>query len=192
MMIKRVKFYINSLLGWWVRRQCSIKVGTGSLVGWWALRYTKIGKIVIGQNSIINCRIDFDSHNGCVQIGDRCYIGSSHLVCHTGITLEDDVIISWDVTIVDHDSHSVYLQNRLHDVSDWIQGKKCWDNVVIKPVHIEQGVWIGFGASILKGVTIGNGAVVAAQSVVTRNVPPFTVVAGNPARVVRELGDDER
>ncbi|MBV8923397.1 DapH/DapD/GlmU-related protein, partial [Bradyrhizobium sp.] len=55
------------------------------------------------------------------------------------------------------------------------------------PVVIADKVWIGFNASILKGVTIGEGAVVGACSVVTRDVPPFAVVAGNPARVIRTL-----
>jgi galactoside O-acetyltransferase len=190
--MKWLKYYINLIFRYVVGRQNSISIGVGAVVNYWNLRNTKNGRIVIGQDSIINCRIDFDHQTGCIQIGDRCYIGSSHLVCHTKIVLENDVIISWNVTIVDHDSHSIYMRHRKQDVTDWIKGEKCWNYVNIKPVYIEQGAWIGFGASILKGVTVGRGAVVAAQSVVTKNVPPFTVVAGNPARVVRELGEDER
>ena len=60
------------------------------------------------------------------------------------------------------------------------------------PVHIGHDAWIGCLVVILKGVTIGEGAVVGAGSVVSNDVPPFTIVAGNPARVVRELGPDER
>jgi acetyltransferase-like isoleucine patch superfamily enzyme len=59
-------------------------------------------------------------------------------------------------------------------------------------VKIEDKAWIGFNASILKGVTIGEGVVVAAGSVVTKSVPAWTVVAGNPARVTREIGAQER
>ena len=97
----------------------------------------------------------------------------------------DDVIISWGVTIVDHDSHALHWSLRKHDVSAWSRGEKDWTSVSISPVIIGSKVWIGFGASILKGVTIGEGSVVGAQSVVTRNVPPFSIVAGNPARVIR-------
>lgn len=57
----------------------------------------------------------------------------------------------------------------------------------MKPIVIEDKAWIGFDSTILKGVTIGEGSVVGAKSVVTRNVDPYTVVAGNPAKVVRKL-----
>jgi acetyltransferase-like isoleucine patch superfamily enzyme len=58
------------------------------------------------------------------------------------------------------------------------------DDVASKPVLIEDDVWIGFGAAVLKGVTVGRGAVVAARSVVTKDVPPYSVVAGNPAHPI--------
>lgn len=64
---------------------------------------------------------------------------------------------------------------------------KDWSNVPMKPIVIEDKAWIGFDSTILKGVTIGEGSVVGAKSVVTRNVDPYTVVAGNPAKVVRKL-----
>jgi galactoside O-acetyltransferase len=122
-----------------------------------------------------------------VSIGDRCFIGASVLVCHTNITLGDDVVISWGVTIVDHDSHSLNWDERKNDILDWAQGRKDWSHVAIAPVHIERRAWIGFGVSIMKGVRIGEGAVIGAGSVVTRDVPAYCVAAGNPARVVRQL-----
>jgi galactoside O-acetyltransferase len=64
--------------------------------------------------------------------------------------------------------------------------------VHLAPVKIQDKVWIGFNAIVLKGVTIGEGAVVGAGAVVTRNVPAYTVVAGNPARPIRELTPSER
>ena len=184
----------NALLGLLVRRCGNVVVGPGSSVRWWELRGLGGGCIQIGQNSIVRCRIKFDGPKGVVRIGDRCYLGASHLVCHTGITIGDDVIMSWGVTVVDHDSHSLLWEERQNDVSEWMRGVKRWDTVAISPVTIHAKVWIGFGASILKGVTIGEGAVVGAESVVTQDVPPYTVVAGNPARVLRRLnaGDTER
>ena len=182
-----IKAAVNALLGAVVRRGKSIDIGSDTLVNWVALKAAGGGSIRIGNRSIIHCRIDFDSPAGRVVVGDRCYIGASHLVCHTGISMGDDVIISWGVTIVDHDSHALDWAIRLHDVTDWACGDKNWDSVAIAPVTIGSRSWIGFGASILKGVTLGEGAVVGAKAVVTRDVAPYTVVAGNPARVVRRL-----
>ncbi len=104
----------------------------------------------------------------------------------------DDVLISWDVTIVDHDSHALDFANRSNDVENWLDGKKDWSHVAISPVTIGNKAWIGFGAAILKGVTIGEGAVVAARSVVVKDVAPWTLVAGSPARVIKELEPHER
>jgi acetyltransferase-like isoleucine patch superfamily enzyme len=61
--------------------------------------------------------------------------------------------------------------------------------VIAKPIAIERNVWIGAGATIIGGVTVGENSVVAAGSVVTRNVPPNTLVGGNPARVIRSIAD---
>jgi galactoside O-acetyltransferase len=73
-----------------------------------------------------------------------------------------------------------------------MSGKKVWTHVERQPVTIESKAWIGFNVIILKGVTIGEGAIVGAGSVVTKDVPPYTIVGGNPARVIREIPPDER
>ncbi len=142
----------------------------------------------VGAGSlVVPRRIDFDGADGVVSVGSRTFVGASHFVCRQAITIGDDVLISWNATIVDHDSHSIDWTKRSGDVTDWMQGMKRWDHVKVAPVTIGNKCWIGFGATILKGVTIGEGAVVGACAVVTRDVAPFTVVAGNPARVVRSL-----
>lgn len=178
---------IGLLLAPWVRQRTRLTAAADTRIRWWALRGMRGGEMSIGSGSIVNCRVLFDSPTGKIQIGQRCYLGASLLVCHTGITLGDDVIMSWGVTIVDHDSHTLDWTGRSRDVTDWMQGHKDWSRITVRPVHICDKVWIGFGASILKGITIGEGSVVAAQSVVTRDVPPFSLVAGNPARVIRDL-----
>jgi acetyltransferase-like isoleucine patch superfamily enzyme len=117
--------------------------------------------------------------NGLIAIADRVEIGN-------------DVMIAWGVTIVDHNSHSVRYSERKGDTEKWLLGTKDWASVKIAPVRIEDKAWIGFEAAILKGVTIGEGAIVAARAVVTKSVSAWTLVAGNPAKVVRELSADER
>ena len=177
---------INALASWSYWRYSKVTIGTNTHVDFWRLRGLN-GNLQIGRDGVIHCRVDFDYAGGFVRIGDRCYIGASHLVCHTGIDIGDDVVISWGVTIVDHNSHAVAWTGRQHDVSLWKQNKKDWTAVKIAPVRIGDKAWIGFGAAILKGVQIGEGAVVGAHAVVSRDVPPYAVVAGNPARVVQQL-----
>lgn len=186
-MIIRLGTLANDLVGLFVNRRIRISVGPNSMVRWWALRGSGAGQIVVGAGSMLRCRISFDHDRGAVKIGDRCFLGASHLVCHTGITIGDDVIMSWGVTVVDHDSHALAWKDRSRDISDWMQGIKNWDKVAVSAVTIKDKVWIGFGVSILKGVTVGEGAVIGANAVVTKSVPPYCVVAGNPARIVKRL-----
>lgn len=165
----------------------TVTVGEGSRLYRWRVAARAGNRLIVGKHSIVQCWIGFDAAQGTVTVGDRSYIGASHIVCHSSVTIGADVIISWGVTIVDHDSHSIHWHLRKADIEQWHQGRKSWEHVPVRPVVILDRVWIGFGASILKGVTIGEGAVIGACSVVTRDVPPYTVVAGNPARVVRQL-----
>ena len=181
---------INWLLAQVLQRSGNIEVGRNSRIRWWGLRGCARNRVRIGCNSIVQCRIDFENETGEVRIGDRSYLGASHLVCRSGITIGDDAIISWGVTIVDHDSHSPDWESRRHDVEDWMRGEKDWTRVAVSPVIICDKTWIGFGASILKGVRVGEGAVVGAKAVVTKDVPPYSVVVGNPGRVVRRLRED--
>ena len=89
-----------------------------------------------------------------------------------GITIGDNVFIAPKVNLVTL-NHS--LDPALRSAT------------VAKPIVIEDGVWVGIGATVLQGVTIGKNSVVGANSVVTRDVPPNTVVAGNPAKIVKKI-----
>lgn len=187
LVINRVSAFVNKLAGFLVALRTNVEIGKGTSVRWLRLG-ARGGTVRIGAQTIVHCRIAFDGP-GLVVIGSRCYIGASHLVCRTAITIGDDTIISWGVTIADHDSHAIDWSGRQHDVADWSVGHKRWDSVKVAPVHMGNRVWVGFGATILKGVTVGDGAVIAAQSVVTRDVPANVLVAGMPARVIRRVND---
>jgi acetyltransferase-like isoleucine patch superfamily enzyme len=178
---------VDSILGWRSRLSAAVKIGRGSSIAWRRIRNVKGNSLSVGENSIVHADIDFEEIGGEIRIGSRSFIGRSHLVCYRSLVIGDDVIMSWGVTIVDHDSHSVDWEMRRDDVRNWGKGQKNWKHVAHVPVVVKDKAWIGFNVSILKGVTIGEGAVIGACSVVTRDIPAYAVAVGNPARVVRSL-----
>jgi acetyltransferase-like isoleucine patch superfamily enzyme len=141
----------------------------------------------IGERSIIEASLLYDREGATISIGARTFIGGSMLVSAEQIQFGDDVLMAWGGTIVDHDSHSLDWKQRREDVAAWYEGRKDWTHVDRAPVRICDKAWIGFNVSILKGVTVGEGAVVAACSVVTHDVEPYTLVGGNPSRLIRRL-----
>jgi len=113
------------------------------------------------------------SDNAHLEMGRKSYINfDSTVVCFDHITIGSDCAISWNTNMLDGNTHELVVDETPRPRT--------------QPVVIGDKVWIGTGATILSGVTIGDGAVVAAGSVVTADVPSRAVVAGNPARVVRE------
>lgn len=152
--------------------------------------------LVVGRDCIINGNFVFESQEGLVEIGDNCSIGLSTFISRTRISIGNNVYVAWGSTFYDHNSHSLDYRERRKDLqrelSDLNAGRfilehKDWSVVKSKPIVIEDDAWIGMNCLILKGVTIGRGAVVGAGSVVTKDVPPFTVVGGNPAQIIKRL-----
>ena len=156
--------------------------------------YAKGGcRVEVGNNSLVECGIFFEREQASVKIGDRTFIGAStSLVCADSITVGDDVLISWGCTIIDHNSHSTVWSERKDDVVKWIKGEKDWSTVPVSGVRIDCKAWVGFNSIILKGLTVGEGAIIGAGSVVTKDVAPYTIVAGNPARFIRNIPPEER
>jgi acetyltransferase-like isoleucine patch superfamily enzyme len=109
-----------------------------------------------------------------VQINDRC-----HIAALNSIEIGDNVLIASNVFITDHDHGDTSPES--------LQVTPAQRPLSHSPVKIEKNVWIGQNAVILKGVTIGESSVIAAGSVVTRNVPPFCVVAGIPATILKQV-----
>ena len=127
-----------------------------------------------GKVDIFSGRI-FDEPK--LEIRNR--VGIGHNVSFTvnkQIVIEDDVLVASGVTIMDTDAHP-------RNAADRIAGLPPTPEE-IKPVHICKNVWIGHGCSIMKGVTVGEGAIIGANSVVITDIPPYSVAMGNPARVV--------
>lgn len=115
-----------------------------------------------------------------IVIGNDVYLGYATLFsCADLIVIGNRALIAERVTIFDNNNHPLDPIARARNLPV--------EKENIAPVKIEDDVWIGAGATILKGVTVGYGAVIATNAVVTHDVPPLTVVAGNPARVVKKI-----
>ncbi len=157
-------------------------------------------KVQIGENSMLNCNLIFESDKGNIKIGDRTFINAdTFLISRNSIEIGNDVTIAWGCTIYDHNSHSIDWKERRNDLfrqlddyrngNDFIKNKN-WDTVKSRPIKIEDKVWLGFNVTVLSGVTIGEGAIVGACSVVREDVEPWTIVAGNPAKMVKRIKHD--
>jgi maltose O-acetyltransferase len=148
--------------------------------------------IRIGDNCRIRCHL-IALGSGKIQIGNNTYIGGpSKIGAVESITIGNDVIISVDVHVFDNNNHPTDPATRLAmtQSADSEGPLWSWTESESKPVVIEDNVWIGERCTILKGVRIGKGSIVACNSVVTKDVPPYTIVAGNPAKVVKSLLED--
>jgi UDP-2-acetamido-3-amino-2,3-dideoxy-glucuronate N-acetyltransferase len=116
-----------------------------------------------------------------VRIGRNCKISSHTFICE-GVTVEDEVFIGHGVQFInDKYPRATSVSGQLQTEADW----------VVEPTIVRRAASIGTGATILGHIEIGERAIVGAGSVVTRNVPPHTIVAGNPARIIRAVISDE-
>lgn len=182
---------INAIAGLRTRARCSeLRVAPTARVRYIGIFARPPTRLSIGEESIFEGSIASDRHGSQVTIGKHTYIGASLLVCAERIDIGNDVLVSWGCTLIDHDSHTVEWAGRANDVRAWYRGEKDWQGIRVRPIRLEDKCWLGFNVTVLSGVTIGEGAVVGSGSVVTRDVAPYTVVAGNPARLIREIRHD--
>jgi len=150
--------------------------------------------IIIDSNTHIKGELLVFAHGGKIKIGQYCYLGENARIWSAkSIEIGDRVLISHDVNIFDNSTHPVNHKLRhLQFVEIITHGHPKKIDLKEKSIKIKDDVLIGAKSIILKGVTIGEGAIVGAGSVVTKDVPPYTIVAGNPARIIREIPEDER
>jgi acetyltransferase-like isoleucine patch superfamily enzyme len=127
--------------------------------------------------------------SGRISIGDYCYFTNAVLLCELELRIGNYVVIGWNATIADTDFHPLSPAERIADAlacSPLGRGRPR-PEIARDPVVIEDDVWIGPNATILKGVRIGAGAWIEAGSLVTREVPPHSRVLGNPAQIVAQV-----
>jgi acetyltransferase-like isoleucine patch superfamily enzyme len=145
----------------------------------------KTCSVVVGRGSLLLCHVYFERDGASLTVGDNTFIGSSELVISTGITIGDNVLISNGCMIQDHDSHPSETDLRRLDLPALLEGRrKDWSRVKCQQITIEDNVWIGARAIVLKGVIVGTGSIIGAGAVVTRKVAPSSTVVGNPAREI--------
>jgi acetyltransferase-like isoleucine patch superfamily enzyme len=151
------------------------------------MKSTRNPAIVIGADSLLEGTLFNLGLNATLHIGDHCHIQDAFLIAEEEIRIGNRVTIGFHATLVDSDFHPVGGEARLADtiaLSPINAGKMVRPGYVSRPIVIEDDVWIGPNAAILKGVTIGKGAIVEPGAVVTRNVPAGARVLGNPAQIV--------
>jgi UDP-2-acetamido-3-amino-2,3-dideoxy-glucuronate N-acetyltransferase len=130
----------------------------------------------IGDGTMIGTFVEIQKG---AKIGSNCKISTHTFICE-GVTIENDVFVGHHVVFInDRYPRATTTNGRMQTGEDW----------QVIPTRVRQRASIGSGAVIVCGVTIGEGAMVGAGSVVTRDVGPRTIVAGNPARLIREIKD---
>ncbi len=150
-------------------------------------------KITIADNSWFAGNIIAFPHNKecIVHIGKDCYIGDmSRLWAAKKIMIGDRVLIAHNVNIFDTTTHPIDKKVRYeHEcvVKQFGMPRDKYQSIGEDPVEIGDDVWIGCNSIIMKGVHIGDGAIIAAGSIVTKNIPAHVLVAGNPARIMKRL-----
>jgi UDP-2-acetamido-3-amino-2,3-dideoxy-glucuronate N-acetyltransferase len=147
-----------------------VKLGKGVKV----FAFVNLYGCTIGDNTKVGTFVEIQKN---AFIGNDCKISSHTFICE-GVTIEDDVFIGHNVTFInDMYPRSTAEGGGLQTEADW----------KVVPTFIKKGASVGSSATILAGVTVGEGAIVGAGAVVTKDVPPWTIVAGNPAKVLRAI-----
>jgi acetyltransferase-like isoleucine patch superfamily enzyme len=136
-------------------------------------RFINLYGCTIGDETKIGAFVEIQKN---ASVGRRCKISSHTFVCE-GVTIEDNVFVGHGVVFINDSYPRATTDGQLQTEADWS----------VEPTIIKKGASIGSGATILSKVTVGEGAIVGAGSVVTKDVPPRTIVAGNPARVLRTI-----
>jgi acetyltransferase-like isoleucine patch superfamily enzyme len=150
-----------------------VKLGIGVIVH----DFVNMYECSIGDHTKIGAFVEIQKG---ASIGKNCKISSHTFICE-GVTIEDDVFVGHNVTFInDRYPRATTATGQLQTAADW----RCM------PTLVQRGASIGSSATLLCGITVGANAIVGAGSVVTTDVPPNTIVVGNPARVLRHVGQN--
>jgi acetyltransferase-like isoleucine patch superfamily enzyme len=131
---------------------------------------------------------------GRVTLGECALVHGARIICDAEVRIGDFALVSWNVVFMDTYRVPLEAASRRRELErvPTREPRLACAEAPARPIIIERNVWIGFDVCVLPGVTIGEGSIVGAKSVVAQDVPPFTIVGGNPARVIRALTAGER
>lgn len=175
----------------WAQFDRHAEVAGGCLLGpnaWCVNSLAEPARISLGEEVVCRGLLRIEKFgSGRIAIGARAYIGDDCLLsASAAIEIGEQVLVAHGVQMFDNDSHPLDAAARAGDYAS-VLGQGARGEIAAAPIRVGARVWIGFNSIILKGVTIGADSVVAAGSVVTRDVPAASVVAGNPASIVKSL-----
>jgi acetyltransferase-like isoleucine patch superfamily enzyme len=195
--VLRVRSPRGGLLVWRVWRQflSAAEVGERVRLGAGARLVNLAAKerVAIGADSVVR-GILRNEPGGQLRVGRFVYVGDGALLSSAAeLVVEDGVLIAHGAQVFDNDSHPIDAAQRESHFRSML-GYRDGVRVVLPgaPVRLGRRSWVGLNAIVLKGVTVGEDSIIAAGSLVTRDVPPATVVGGNPATTVKTLGPVQR
>ncbi len=149
----------------------------------------------IGDNATVYMGTMFDvGPRGRVSLGQYALVHGAWIICDAAVEIGDYALISWNVVLMDSYRLSANPATRRRELRRLSAGalRRPAVETPARPIRVGRNVWIGFECCVLPGVSIGEGSVVGARSVVVEDVAPYTIVAGNPARVIRPIEADDR
>jgi acetyltransferase-like isoleucine patch superfamily enzyme len=144
----------------------------------------------IGKGTCVYSGTMFDvGLRGHVVVGDYVLLNGAMIICDAAVEIGDYALISWNVVFMDNYRVSRSQPQRRRQLERATVGtpRRLESRTEANPIRVESNVWIGFNTCLLPGVTVGEGAIVGARSLVMEDVAPYTVVGGNPARFIRRL-----
>jgi acetyltransferase-like isoleucine patch superfamily enzyme len=155
------------------------------------MRSKKERAVELGNHVSCYAGVSFSlGENGSCKIGDFTLLNGALIMANESIEIGSHCLISWNVGIADSDFHPIDAAQRRIDtmaLAPFYKDRPARPEIKAAPVRIHDNVWIGMNAVILKGVTVGENSIIAAGAVVSKDVPPNVVVAGNPAVIVKRL-----
>ena len=153
---------------------------------------TDNSKISIGKGTHVRGELLVQKYGGSIKIGNNGFVGAgTRIWSGDEIEIGNDVLISHNCNIIDTNSHEINYKERAERSKGLFMNGPWAEKGSIKtmPIIIEDDVWISFNVTILKGVRLGKGSIIAANAVVTKDVPDFSLVVGNPGEVVKNINE---